>query len=225
MPASPKKALFTQFAVMAKALGHTHRLELLEALAQGERSVEKLANATGLSIANTSQHLHHLRDAGLVTSRRDGTHVIYRLTGNDVVDLMNALQRSAERHLGEVEQIVARYYSTKDALEPISREDLMARVQEGTVTVIDVRPPEEYASGHVPGAVNIPIKELERRLDDLPEGREVVAYCRGTWCVLSFEAVASLRGKGRAARRLEAGYPEWKAAGLPVEGSVRQGGS
>lgn len=220
MSVSPKKALFQQFATMAKALGHAHRLELLEALAQGERSVEKLAEATGLSIANASQHLRQLRQAGLATSRKDGTHVIYSLTGDDVVELMNALQNSAERHLTEVHQIAEKYYTSKDALVPISRKDLMTRIQEGTVTVIDVRPPEEYNSGHVPGAVNIPLKELVRRLSDLPEGREVVAYCRGTWCVLSFDAVATLREKGLSARRLEEGYPEWKAAGLPVEGNL-----
>ena len=215
---SPKKILFEQFAQIAKALGHAHRLELIEALAQGERGVEALAKVVGLSVANASQHLQHLRQAGLVTSRKDGVRVIYRLTGDDVVDLFNALQRSAERHLAEVERVVHGYYTARDSLEPMSRDELVSRLKEGSVTLLDVRPPEEFKAGHLPGAVNIPLKDLENHLAALPEGREVIAYCRGTWCVLSFEAVAKLRGKGRAARRLEEGFPEWKAAGLPVEG-------
>ncbi|MEO5337891.1 MAG: metalloregulator ArsR/SmtB family transcription factor [Magnetospirillum sp. WYHS-4] len=215
---SPKKVLFEQFAQMAKAFGHAHRLELVEALAQGERGVEALAKAVGLSVANASQHLQHLRQAGLVTSRRDGVRVIYRLTGDDVVDLFNALQRSAERHVAEVERVIHGYYAARDSLEPMSRNELLSRLKEGTVTLLDVRPPEEFDAGHLPGAVNIPLRDLEEHLAALPEEFEVVAYCRGTWCVLSFEAVAKLRRQGRAARRLEDGYPEWKAAGLPVEG-------
>jgi len=175
---------------------------------------------TGLSVANTSQHLQVLRQAGLVTARKDGVRVIYRLTGDDVVVLLNALQRTAERHAAEVAHVVERFYTAKDSLEPLSRQDLMARVKEGSVTVVDVRPPSEYEAGHLPGAVNIPLDDLEGRLSSLPEGREVIAYCRGTWCVLSFDAVAALRQRGIPARRLEDGYPEWKADGLPVEGST-----
>lgn len=217
---SPKALLFQQFARMAKALGHPHRLELVEALAQGERGVEALAKATGLSVANASQHLQQLRQAGLVTSRREGVQVIYRLSGDDVVGLFNALQRTAERHLAEVDRVVHGYYHDRDGMEAVSRAELVARLKEGAVTVIDVRPPEEYAAGHLPGAVNLPLKELESRIATLPEGREVVAYCRGTWCVLSFEVVAALRRRGIAARRLADGYPEWKADGLPVEGAA-----
>lgn len=217
---NPKKALFEQFALMAKAIGHAHRLELLEALAQGERGVDALAKVTGLSTANASQHLQQLRQAGLVISRKDGIRVLYRLTGDDVIALLGALQNTAERHLAQVDNLISAYYTARDGLEPVSREELMKRLNEGSVTVLDVRPREEYEAGHVPGAVNIPLKDIERHLKDLPEGREIVAYCRGTWCVLSFDAVAALRGKGITARRLEDGYPEWRAAGLPVEGSA-----
>jgi rhodanese-related sulfurtransferase/predicted transcriptional regulator len=219
---NPKKALFEQFALMAKAMGHVHRLELLEALAQGERGVEALANAAGISIANASQHLQQLRQAGLVTSRKNGTAVIYRLTGDDVVALFDALQSAAANHLTKVESLISRYYTARDGLEPLSRKELMIRMQEGSITLLDVRPPEEYHSGHVPGAINIPLSELNAHLKDLPEGREVVAYCRGTWCILSFETVATLRKRGLSARRLEGGFPEWKAAGLPVEGIAHQ---
>ena len=216
---NPKTMLFQQFALVAKALGQPNRLELVEALAQGERSVEGLAKATGMSIANTSQHLKQLRQAGLVDSRKEGTSVIYRLSGEDVVKLFNALQRTAERHLAEVRQVVGGYYSARDSLEPISRQELVNRLNEGSVTVLDVRPRDEYAAGHLPGAINITPDELEKRLSDLPEGRETIAYCRGTWCVLSFNAVALLRAQGITARRLEDGYPEWKAEGLPIEGT------
>lgn len=217
---NPKKALFEQFASMAKALGHAHRLELLEALAQGERGVDALAKVSGLSIANASQHLQQLRQAGLVTSRKDGIRVLYRLTGEDVVSLLGALQHTAERHIAEVGSLINSYYTARDGLEPLSREELMTRLNEGSVTVLDVRPREEYEAGHVAGAVNVPLEDIERHLRDLPEGREVVAYCRGTWCVLSFDAMVALRKRGIAARRLEEGYPEWKAAGLPIEGSA-----
>lgn len=218
---SPKRRMFDQFARMAKALGHAHRLELLEALAQGERSVDGLARATRLSMANTSQHLQHLRGAGLVTSRKDGLHVRYRLTGDDVVALLGALQDTAQRHLAEVEQVVQGYYTARDRLEPVSREDLLARLEDGTVTVLDVRPPREFAAGHVRGAINIPLEDLERRLAEFPPDREVVAYCRGAWCVLAFEAVSRLRERGVPARRLEDGLPEWRAAGLPVSRTDR----
>lgn len=216
---SPKSVLFRQFALVAKALGHRHRLELLETLAQGARSVEALAERTGISVANTSQHLRHLRRAGLVVSRRAGLRVIYCLSGDDVVSLFNALQRTAERHLAEVGQVVHGYYHDRDSMEAISRDELMIRLKDGSVTVIDVRPRDEYASGHLPGAISVPLNELESRIATLPEGREVVAYCRGTWCVLSFEAMAVLRSRGIAACRLADGYPEWKADGLPVEGT------
>lgn len=214
-----KHDLFAQFARVGKALGSGNRLEILEFLAQGERSVEELARVAGLTVANTSQHLQQLRQAGLVAARKVGLKVFYRLSSNDVIDLLNALRRVSEHHVAEVERLVNSYLTVKDDLEPIPRNELLARAREGRVTVIDVRPPEEYAAGHLPGAVNIPLAELEKRLADLGEHKdqEIVAYCRGPHCVLAFDAVARLREKGLKARRLEDGYPEWKTAGLPVE--------
>lgn len=214
-----KHDLFAQFARVGKALGNGNRLEILEFLAQGERSVEALARVAGLSVANTSQHLRHLREAGLVTTRKDGLKVYYRLSSDDVVSLVDALRRVAEQHVAEVERLVNSYLTIKDDLEPIPRDELLARARDGHVTVIDVRPPEEYAAGHLPGAVNIPLSELEQRLAELGQDKdqEVVAYCRGPHCVLAFDAVARLREQGLKARRLQDGYPEWKTAGLPVE--------
>lgn len=214
---SPKLRFFEQFASVAKALGHAHRLLLLELLAQGERSVEALANVAGLSIANTSRHLQHLRLAGLVASRKQGLYVFYSVAGDDVIELMGSLRRSGERHIGEVNQVISGYFNARDSLEPISREELVERCKGGLVTVLDVRPIEEYESGHIPGAINVPLKDIENRIGDLPSGQEIIAYCRGPYCVLAFEAVATLREKGFGAMRLEDGYPEWKAAGLPVE--------
>lgn len=215
-----KRAMLEQFAAMAKALSSAHRLDLLELLAQGERSVETLADAAGLTVANASQHLQVLRRVGLVVSRKLGTYVFYRLSDDDVLGLLTALRRTAERHVAEVDRLARSYFQKKDSLEAVSRDDLMARMDEGLVTILDVRPPEEYASGHLPGSVNIPLKELKRRLSELPEGNEIVAYCRGPYCMLAYEAVAALRDRGRSARRMEGGFPEWRAAGLPVEGGV-----
>ena len=214
---SGKKQLFEQFARVGKALASGHRLEILELLAQGERSVEALAALAGLSVANTSQHLQHLRRVGLVTARKDGLRVHYRLADPAVSELLGAMQRIAERQFAEVERIVRSYLAAKDSLEPVSRSELLAHAAHGDVTIVDVRPPEEFAAGHLPGAVNVPLAELEARRGKLPRGREIVAYCRGPYCVLAFEAVARLRADGHAARRLEGGYPEWKSAGLPVE--------
>jgi len=214
---SPKFQLFEQFAGVAKALSHVHRLELLELLAQGERNVEALANVAGLSIANTSRHLQLLRLAGLVTSRKKGLFVFYRVAGDDVIDLLRSLQQTGERHIGEVTRVVSGYFQERDSLEPVSRKELKDRCEKGLVTVLDVRPAEEYESGHIPGAINVPLKDIEKCIADLPSGQDVIAYCRGAYCVLAFEAVATLRQKGIGARRLEEGFPEWKAAGLPVE--------
>jgi ArsR family transcriptional regulator len=214
---SPKHALFAEFATVARALGHAHRLEILEHLAQGERGVEALAQRVGLSIANASQHLQHLRRAGLVTSRRDGKFVLYRLADDAVLSLLAVLRHVAERNRAEVDRIVRSYFAARDELEPVSREELLERSREGLVTVLDVRPADEFAVGHVPGAINIPLGELEARLAELDPSQEVVAYCRGAYCVLSFEAVAMLRRRGFKVRRLEDGLPEWKAADLPVE--------
>jgi len=212
-----KQELFSQFARVGKALSNGNRLELLEFLAQGERSVEQLSKVAGLTVANTSQHLQQLRHAGMVSCRKEGLKVYYSISGDDVIRLLDALRAVAERHVSDVQHLVNTYLTVKDDLEPIPRGELMARVKDGLVTVLDVRPPEEYAAGHVPGAVNIPLQELEQRLGELGKDQEVVAYCRGPHCVLAFDAVARLREKGMKARRLEDGYPEWKTAGLPVE--------
>jgi ArsR family transcriptional regulator len=201
---------------VAKALGHGHRLEILELLAQGERSVEALAERAGLSVANASQHLRLMRQAGLLASRRDGKRILYRPSDPAVLDLAAALRRVGERNLAEVREVVGGYFRQRDALEPVSRKELARHLEDGLVTVLDVRPEDEFAAGHLPRAINIPLRELKRRLRDLPKDREVVAYCRGPYCVLAFEAVALLRKRGFRVRRLEDGYPEWKAAGLPV---------
>src|SRR5712692_2550101 len=220
---NPKLALFTQFAAVAKSLAHAHRLELLEQLAQGERSVEVLAQRTGLSVANASQHLQQLRRAGIVAARRQGKFVFYTLADDAVLDLLSALRRIAERNIAEVERVIRRYFSNRDSMQPVSREELLEKSRAGVVTVLDVRPPDEFALGHLPGAVNIPLRELEARLADLDRSLEIVAYCRGPYCVLSYEAVAALRTKGFKARRLEDGFPEWRAAGLPRSEERRVG--
>ena len=217
MSTSPKLALYAEFAAVARALGHAHRLDMLEHLAQGECGVEALAERVRLSVANTSQHLQQLRRPGLVAARREGKFVLYRLADDKVLGLLAALRDVAERNVAEVDRIVGGYFTERDSLEPVSRDDLLERSRRGLVTVLDVRPEGEFAQGHLPGAVNIPLGQLEKRLSEFAPGREVVAYCRGAYCVLSFEAVAKLRARGLSARRLEDGYPEWKASGLPVE--------
>ena len=218
MSIGPKQALYSEFATVARALGSQHRLEILEHLAQGERGVEALAQRVGLSVANASQHLQQLRRAALVTSRRDGKFVLYRIADDGVLGLLAALSGIAERNLAEVDRIRRSYFDDRDSMQPVSREELLQRTRDGLVTVLDVRPADEFDAGHLPGAVNIPLAKLEERLADLDPEREIVAYCRGPWCVLSFEAVAALRARGFKARRLEDGLPEWRAAGLPIEG-------
>jgi rhodanese-related sulfurtransferase/DNA-binding transcriptional ArsR family regulator len=214
----PKQSIFASLSEVAQALGHAHRLELLEHLAQGARSVEELSVRTSLTFANTSRHLQILRRARLVDTERRGKHVLYRLAGDaEVVELIKALGRVGERNLAEVNRVMTDYFRARDALEAVSRQDLISRLHDGLVTVLDVRPEDEFALGHLPGALNIPLSELERRLGELPTDREVIAYCRGPYCVLSFEAVAALRARGYLVHRLEDGYPEWKAAGLPIE--------
>ncbi|MBT3016107.1 MAG: metalloregulator ArsR/SmtB family transcription factor [Candidatus Thiodiazotropha sp. (ex Clathrolucina costata)] len=212
-----KHDLFNEFSRVAKAMSNGYRLELLEFLAQGERSVDALAQVSGLTVANTSQHLQQLRQAGLVTNRKAGHKVFYRLSGMDVSSLLASLREVAERRLAEVDRLVDDYLKVKDSLEPIPASELLERAKQGLVTVLDVRPREEYESGHLPGAINIPLHELETHLDKLDPEREVVAYCRGPHCVLAFDAVAKLRQKGLTARRLEGGLPEWMLEGLPVE--------
>lgn len=217
----PKQAIYNSLAEVAQALGHAHRLELLEHLAQGERSVEELSARASLTFANTSRHLQILRRARLVETERRGKHVLYRLAGDaEVVTLIQALDRVGERNVAEINRVMTAYFQARDALEAVSRGDLLARLRDGLVTVLDVRPEDEFAVGHLPGALNIPLAELERRLGELPADREVIAYCRGPYCVLSFEAVAALRERGYRVHRLEDGYPEWKAAGLPIEAAA-----
>jgi len=214
---NPKKKLFEQFARVAKSLASPNRLELLETLAQGEKSVDALAQATGMSVANTSHHLQILRDSGLAESRKEGLQVIYRLSDDQIPNLMGCIGRIAEKHLAEVERIVREHFDVCDSLTPVGRDELMARVKDGETMVIDVRPAMEYEAGHIPGAINIPVDELPQHLEALPHGQEIVAYCRGPFCMLAFEAVAKLREAGYQARRLEDGFPEWKAENRPVD--------
>jgi rhodanese-related sulfurtransferase/predicted transcriptional regulator len=217
---NPKRAIFEHLAAVARGLGSAHRIELLELLAQTERSVEELASLSGLTVANASQHLQHLRRFALVEARRDGKRVIYKLADHEVVALLGALSRVTQRNVGAVEKVLNSYFRERDNLEPVSRKELLRRMREGLVTLIDTRPEKEFSTGHLPGAINLPLSELKRRLRELPRDQEIVAYCRGPYCVLSYEAVAELRRRGFKALRLEDGYPEWKAAGLPVERSA-----
>ncbi len=219
---TPKQVLFAHFAAVAKTIGNAHRIDLLQQLAQGEQSVETLARKTGLTVANTSQHLQHLRRAGLVAARRDGTFIYYRLADDAVLDVLAALRRVAERNLAEVEQVVRGYFDNRDAMEPVTREELARRLKTGDVTILDVRPEDEFALAHVPGAINVPLKELEARTAEIDPMKDIIAYCRGAYCVYSYEAVAKLRAKGFRIRRLEDGLPEWKAAGLPVESASKE---
>jgi rhodanese-related sulfurtransferase/DNA-binding transcriptional ArsR family regulator len=214
---TPKEVLFGQFAAVAKCLSHAHRLELLEQLAQGERSVEILAQKVGLSTANASQHLRHMLRVGIVTTARQGKFVIYKLADPAVLALLASLRRVSERNSAEVERLVHSYFDNLDSLEPVTRKELMRRLRSGSVLVLDVRPEDEFRLGHLPGAMNIPLRELKTRLPKLKRSQEIVAYCRGPYCVLSYEAVAALRRLGFKARRLEDGLPEWRAAGLPVD--------
>lgn len=216
MSTSPKTALLEEYALVARALSAPARLSLLEQLAQGECGVEALADKTGLTIANCSQHLQQLRRAALVTSRRDGKAVIYRLTDAQTLALMDLLRTVAERNLAQVDRILRGLSDGQDAPEPVSREDLAARLAEGSVTVLDVRPADEYASAHIPGARNITLADLERILPTLDPGTEIVAYCRGPYCIYAHQAVAALRKNGLNARRLEGGLPEWREDGRPV---------
>jgi ArsR family transcriptional regulator len=213
---SPKLALLEEYALVARALSAPARLMLLEQLAQGERGVEALAEKTGLTIANCSQHLQQLRRAALVTSRRDGKAVIYRLTDAKTLQLMDLLRIVAERNLAQVERILRGLSGGEDAPEPVSREDLAARIAEGSVTVLDVRPSDEFAAGHIPGALNTTLAEIERIVPTLDPTAEIVAYCRGPYCVYAHQAVAALRKLGLTARRLDGGLPEWREDGRPV---------
>ncbi len=213
-----KTELFDQFARIGAALASGRRIEMLDVLANGERSVEILAGEVQLSVANTSRHLQVLKEAGLVVSRRAGTSIFYRLATEDVYRLCAALRSLAANRLAEVERLVAAYVGSRDELEPVTRQDLRHRLAAGEdLLILDVRPRDEFRSGHLPGAISVPVDELRRRLDQLPRDRQIVAYCRGPYCAFAPEAVALLRSHGFEARRLEDGLPEWAAAGLPTE--------
>jgi DNA-binding transcriptional ArsR family regulator len=212
-----RRDLFEQFARIGKALANAKRLQILELLAQSARNVDGLAKLTGLSIASTSQHLQQLRQAGLVEASKEGLYVFYRLAGDRIVNLLAALNAVGEAHLAEVDALVKLYLNGKDHLEPVRADELLHRIERGLAIVLDVRPPEEFAAGHISGAVNMSVAQIEKRLRELPKGGEIVAYCRGPYCLLAFDAVAELRKRGRRARRLEHGFPEWRSAGLPVE--------
>jgi rhodanese-related sulfurtransferase len=212
-----KDGLYEQFARIGKAAAHPKRIELLDLLCQGERSVEVLARAAALSVTNASAHLKVLREARLVETRREGTRVFYRLGSDSVCDMFFALRDLAAERYAEVEMIVRDHFEARDQLEPVTRKELLARTDDGSVLILDVRPPEEYQAGHIPGAISIPMAQLEERLGDLPSDAEIVAYCRGPYCVLAPQALDVLRHHGFKARRLQDGLPEWRHAGLPIE--------
>jgi len=216
MSTNVKRDIFTNLARIGTALSSPRRIEFLELLAQTERSVEQLATLTGTTVANTSQHLQKLRQAGLIIGRKAGLYVFYRLAGDEVVGLLSALGQVGETYLAEVDRLIRRHL-TKDDLELVPASELLVRARKGLVTILDVRPEEEYAAGHLPDAINIPIHDLEKRLRELPKRHEIVAYCRGPYCLMSCEAVSILRKKRIKARRLEAGLPQWRLAGYPIE--------
>ncbi|OLC06828.1 MAG: ArsR family transcriptional regulator [Gemmatimonadetes bacterium 13_1_40CM_66_11] len=222
MPKDPshrlfKDRLYGQFARIGKALASPHRLELLELLAQGERTVESLANEIGLSLANASQHLQALREGGLVENRKEGLYVHYRLADPSVFALCKALRSVAERRFAELERLVRDHFGDRSNPEPVRMDELVDRARKRDVIILDARPAHEFAAGHIAGAVSVPVDELQERLRRLPKAKEYVAYCRGPYCVYADRAVESLRASGRRARRLLDGFPEWKAAGLPIE--------
>jgi rhodanese-related sulfurtransferase/predicted transcriptional regulator len=212
-----KDRLYGQFARIGKALASPHRLELLELLAQGERTVDALASESALSLANASQHLQSLREAGLVESRKQGLFVHYRLADPAVFELCRILRTVAEKRLAELERLVREHFGDRSNPEPVRMEELLKRARKGEVVVLDARPSREFAAGHIAGALSVPVQKLQRRLRELPKSKEYVAYCRGPYCIYADRAVELLRANGRRARRLLDGFPEWKAAGLPVE--------
>lgn len=211
-----KDRLYEAFAATAKAIANPNRIELLELLAQGEHIVDVLAQATGLGVTNTSAHLQVLRHARLVETRKDGTKVFYRLASDQVAAFVVELRDLTRARVGEVDRVVRDYFTARDALEPVSRGELMERTARGDVVILDVRPPEEFAAGHIPGALSVPLDSLDAILAQLPKRAQIVAYCRGPYCVLAPQAVERLRAKGYKARRLSEGMPEWRLAGLPV---------
>jgi rhodanese-related sulfurtransferase/DNA-binding HxlR family transcriptional regulator len=214
-----KTALFDALASVAQALGSGRRAEIVDVLAQGERSVEELAGEISQSVANTSQHLQVLARAGLVRSRREGSRVIYRLASETVEDLWSSVRDVAVRHVAEVTVLADEYLGERDAVEQVSAAELEQRLVRGDVVVLDVRPEREYAAGHIAGARSVPVDALHETVAKLPRRREIVAYCRGPYCVYADDAVRLLRARGLKARRLDVGFPEWRRAGLPVAGA------
>ena len=218
-----KDRLYGQFARIGKALSSPHRLEMLELLAQGERTVDSLATEVGLSLANTSQHLQVLRQAALVESRKDGLFVSYRLSDQTIFALCTAIRTVAERQFADLERLVREHFGDRSDAEAVEMNELLKRARSKRVVVLDTRPLNEYAAGHIAGAISVPVDDLQRRLRQLPKGKDYVAYCRGPYCVYADRAVEILRSHGRQARRLREGFPEWRAAGLPVEVSASSG--
>jgi len=221
-PREAKDALFDAFASVGKALGNGRRAEIVDLLAQGERSVEDVATQIGQSVANTSHHLRHLADAGLLRSRRQGQRIVYRLTSDRVAELWGALRDIAVTHVAEVDVLADAYLGDRDEIDQVTASELARRLQRGRVVVLDVRPADEYAAGHIAGARSIPMADLEAGADALPRSREVIAYCRGPYCVYADDAVRLLRQRGYQARRLDTGYPEWHRAGLPIQAPARE---
>ncbi len=212
-----KDRIYEQFSRIGKAIASPHRLEIIDLLAQGERTVEGLANELSIPVPNASHHLQAMRAANLVAARKEGTFVYYRLDDPNVFELIRVIRTLAEKNFAEIDRILRTYFQARDELEPVGRDDLLDRARAGEVIVLDVRPPEEFRAGHIPGAVSVPVEELERRIAEIPQDKEVIAYCRGPSCVMAHQAVQKLRSHGRLARRLIDGFPEWRAAGFPVE--------
>jgi rhodanese-related sulfurtransferase/DNA-binding transcriptional ArsR family regulator len=219
-----KDRLYGQFARIGKALSSPHRLEILELLAQSERTVDSLANEIGLSLANTSQHLQALRQAALVDSRKEGLFAYYRLAAPEVFELSKVLRMVAEGRLADFEHLVREQFGDRADAEAVPMAELLKRARSKHVVIVDTRPASEYVAGHIPGAISVPVDDLKQRLQQLPKGKEYVAYCRGPYCVYADRAVAMLRANGRRARRLLDGFPEWRAAGLPVASGAQPGG-
>lgn len=218
-----KSRLYGQLARIGKALSSPHRLEMLELLAQGERTVDSLATEIDLSLANASQHLQALRQAALVESRKDGLFVYYRLADPDVFELSKVIRSVAERRLAELDRLVHDHFGNRTGAEPVPMDELLKRARSKQVVILDTRPASEYIAGHIPGALSIPVDDLQQRLKELPKGKEYVAYCRGPYCIYADRAVEVLRASGRRARRLVDGFPEWRSAGLPVSQGTEPG--
>lgn len=217
-----KKSLYEELSRIGKAVSSSARMELLEYLSQGEKSVESLSDLAGMSIANTSQHLQHLKNSGIIVSRKEGLHVYYKIVGDDVIRLIISIRNLAENHLSEVSRIINDVIKVKDKIAPVKALDLIEKVKKGQVTVIDVRPEDEFDAGHFPGSINIPFDDLHSRMPELNSKQEIIAYCRGPYCMMTFDTVTLLRQKGFKAKRLAEGFPEYKISGLPIEKSEKK---